>query len=404
MKKVVIIAGAAVIVLAAAIIPRLTKKEQFAQPVMDEVVETARPEYGDIAVKSAVVGTVSAEESVSVVLKSGGDVTDVCIKAGDTVEEGQTLFVIDTKQVESAKNNLDSASLQLSQAKDELSRQQVLYDGGGISDQAYKQYQDAVTSAQINYNNAKENYDNQLSYSNVTAPISGTVEAVNIEKLDNVQQGKTACVISGGGARTVDFSVSERIAKNLSDGDEIEVEKDGESYAGNIYEVSSMADSSTGLFNVKARLDDTDDAMTLPTGSMVKLYVTSEKAENVLKVPVNSVYYDGGLSYVYTYDAAEGCLHKEEVTTGIYDSDYIEIDSGITADDQVLTTWSSELYEGVKVRLKGEANESTAQDEAQPEAAGNEKKDKNGDAPSDNKEAGGGAGAERPAENGAKAQ
>ena len=364
MKRVTIAAGVAAVVLAAAIIPRLTKKEQFAQPVMDSVVEVANPERGDIAVQSAVVGTIGSEESVSVSLKAGGDVTEVYVKAGDTVEEGDALFSIDTKQVESAKNSLDSAALKLSQAKDELSRQQVLYNGGGISDQAYKEYQDAVTSAQINYNDAKLNYDNQLSYSDITAPISGTVEAVNIEKLDSVQQGTIACVISGGGAKTVSFSVSDKISKNLSDGDQIEVEKDGAKYSGNIYEISSMADSSTGLFNIKAKLSDTDTSAALSTGSMVKLYVTSEKASDVLKIPVNSVYYDGGLSYVYTYDQAEGCLHKVEVKTGIYDSEYIEIDSGLSEDDQVLITWSSELYDGVKVRLKGESSAASANADA----------------------------------------
>lgn len=91
----------------------------------------------------------------------------------------------------------------------------------------------------------------------------------------------------------------------------------------------------------------------LPTGSMVKLYVTSEQAEQVMTVPVDSVYYDGGLSYVYIYDPEESVLHKQEVEVGLYDSDWIEIKSGLSMSDQVLTTWTSELYEGTKVRLKG---------------------------------------------------
>ena len=366
MKRVYIAVGVVAVVLIAAIVPRLTKKEQFAQPVQDAVVEVAKPDTGNIYVRSAVVGTISSEEYASVSLKAGGDVTAVFIKAGDTVEAGQTLFTIDTKQVETAKNNLDSASLSLSQAQDELARQKVLYDGGGISEQAYKQYHDKVTSAKIAYDSAKTNYDNQLSYSNVTAPISGTVEVVNIERLDTVQQGTTACVISGEGSRTVDFSVSEKVVKNLSAGDEMSVEKDGTEYAGSIYEISSMADSQTGLFKVKARLSGEAGNIDLPTGSSVKLYVITEKAENVMRVPVDAVYYDGGLSYVYTYDAAESCLHKVEVETGTYDSEYIEIKSGITSDDEVLITWSAELYEGVKVRLKqtGAASENNADEAA----------------------------------------
>ena len=114
-----------------------------------------------------------------------------------------------------------------------------------------------------------------------------------------------------------------------------------------------MADSDTGLFKVKATLDETFDETRLPTGSMVKLYVTSEQAEQVMTVPVDSFYYDGGLSYVYIYDPEESVLHKQEVEVGLYDSDWIEIKSGLSMSDQVLTTWTSELYEGTKVRLKG---------------------------------------------------
>lgn len=370
MKRVYIASGLAAAVIIAAIVPRLMKKEQFAQPVQDAVVEVQKPDTGNIYVKSAVVGTISSEEYASVSLKAGGDVTEVYVKAGDHVEAGDALFDIDTKQVESAKNNMDSASLKLSQAQDELSRQKVLYDGGGISEQAYKQYQDNVTSAKISYDSAKTNYDNQLSYSKVTAPISGTVEVVNIEKLDTVQQGTAACVISGGGAKTVEFSVSEKVAKNISVGDEMSVEKDGIEYEGKIYEISSMADNQTGLFKVKAKLSKAGDDSSLPTGSSVKLYVVTEKAEDVMRVPVDAVYYDGGLSYVYTYDAKESCLHKVQVETGTYDSEYIEIKSGITKDDEVLITWSAELYEGVKVRLKGTAqtnDAAQAPDKAQSE-------------------------------------
>lgn len=113
-----------------------------------------------------------------------------------------------------------------------------------------------------------------------------------------------------------------------------------------------MADSATGLFKAKARLDHSGDETKLPTGSMVKLYVTSEHADQVLTVPVDSVYYDGGLAYVYVCDMEELSLHKVQVETGLYDSDWIEIKRGLGTDDYVLTTWSSELYEGTKVRVK----------------------------------------------------
>lgn len=354
MKKGIITGCVVAAVLCAVIVPKLLTKKTFAEPVSDPVVEVESPKNGDIILSSGLVGSVEPEEVVYIYPKASGDVTEVKIKAGQTVEAGQVICVIDTKQIESAKSSLESAQLALKQANEELSRQSVLYASGGISEQAYSQYQDSVKSAQISYNNAKTNYDNQVSYSQITAPITGTVEVCNIETYDTVSQNDLICVISGEGARIVSFSTSERIKKNLTEGDHIIVEKDGEQFEGTIYEVSSMADSSTGLFKVKARLDENMDETKLSTGSMVKLYVVSESAQDVMMVPVDAVYYDGGLSYVYTYDRETKTLHKIQVETGLYDADYIEVKRGLNGEEEVLVTWSTELHEGTRVRLKGD--------------------------------------------------
>lgn len=355
MKKGIITGVAVAAVLCAVILPKVMTKKAFAEPVEDPVVEVAYPQTGSLYLTSGLVGSVEPEEVVYVYPKASGDVTEVKIKAGQVVEAGQLLCVIDTKQVEGAKSSLDAAQLALTQAKEELSRQSVLYAGGGISEQAYSQYQDSVKSAQISYDNAKTNYDNQVSYSQITAPIGGIVEVCNIENYDTVTQNNQICVISGEGARIVSFSTTERIKKNLSEGDRITAIKDGEEFMGTVYEVSSMADSTTGLFKVKARLDDSVDETKLSTGSMVKLYVVSDSVENVITVPVDAVYYDGGLAYVYTYDSDGGIIHKVEVEVGLYDSENIEIKSGLSGSEAVLITWSTELREGTKVRLK-EAN------------------------------------------------
>ena len=349
-----IIAGIAVLaVLGALIIPRLLHKQPFAEGVADPMVELTQPQIRDIRLTTGLVGEVEPEDVVYVYPKASGEVTEVKVKAGEVVQKGQLLCVVDTKQIESAKSALDSAQLSLRQAQEELSRQSVLYAGGGLSQQAYQQYQDKVNAAQITYNDARINYDNQVSYSQIRAPISGMVEWCNLQVYDQLSPSDLLCVIAGQGAKVVSFSVTERSRNCLEEGGSVVVEKDGEPYEGQIMEVSLMADSNTGLFKVKARLDEAMDDTKLPTGSMVKLYVTSEHADQVLAIPVDSVYYDGGLAYVYTCDPEELSLHKVQVEVGLYDSDWIEIKSGLKTDDHVLTTWSSELYEGTKVRVKG---------------------------------------------------
>lgn len=65
-----------------------------------------------------------------------------------------------------------------------------------------------------------------------------------------------------------------------------------------------MIDDSTGLFKVKASVENGD---ALPTGSTTKISVISDRADNVLTIPVDAVYYSGGDAYVYTYD--NGTVH-----------------------------------------------------------------------------------------------
>ncbi len=137
MKKKIIIAGICIIALCAVIVPKFTKPKQFAQAVALPVMDAEKPETGDIRLTTSVIGKIEPSDVVYIYPKAAGDVTEVNVKAGDIVTKGQVLCNIDTKQVESAKNTMDSAALTLRQAQEELSRQQLLYAGGGLSDQQY---------------------------------------------------------------------------------------------------------------------------------------------------------------------------------------------------------------------------------------------------------------------------
>ena len=297
------------------------------------VVKTENPHYGDVSVSSSLTGTVEASDVVHIYAKASGDVTAVNIAAGDTVEAGQEIITIDTEKVESAKNQLDSAKLTLDSASSDLNRMQLLYNGGDITAQEFEQYQDKYKSA-------------KLSYSSITAPISGRVESVNVEVFDQANMNQELAVISGEGEKRITTYVSERMMQNLSAGDEIKVIKNGEEYTGHLTEISSIVDSDTGLFKVKAELENTDD---IATGSTVKIIMVTEKSENVMLVPVDAIYYSGGDAYVYVVE--DGVAHMKSVQVGLYDTEVAEIKEGLTDTDVVISTWSNNLYEGASVRL-----------------------------------------------------
>ena len=143
--------------------------------------------------------------------------------------------------------------------------------------------------------------------------------------------------------------------ENLAVGDSLTVEKSGNAYNAVIDEVNTMVDDSTGMFKVEAQLADTDN--NAATGSTVKLTVTTGKAENVMTIPVDAVYYSGGNAYVYLYE--DGKAKKASIEVGINDDDYVEVTGGLSADDLVVSTWSNNLYEGADIQLSGSGDSQT---------------------------------------------
>ncbi len=348
----IITAVAAAGILAALILPRYLKPEETADPAVPPVVRAEQPQTGSITLYRELTGTIEPTDMVSVIPKLAGEVKEVYVKTGDRVQEGQKILTIDNKQLDSARISMETARVALGDAQTNLARMQALYASGDISAQTFEQTQSAASQAQLQYDAAKLNYDTQAEYTTITAPISGVVESLDAEVHDLISQSAPVCVITGGEGMMVKFSVPEKIAAVIAPGDPLSVEKGGSSYEGTITEVSAIVDSSSGLFPVKGTVPG---AQGLAAGTMVKLSVVSEKAENVMTVPVDTVYYEGGSSYVYTYE--DGAVHKVSVEVGIYDSEKAEIRSGIDGSAMVLTTWNAELYDGAPAVLEGSGTE-----------------------------------------------
>lgn len=357
----VVIAG----ILAAAVVPRFLKPAEVTEQVTIPVVKAEIPQTGTITLSKEVIGTVEPSDIIYVMPKVAGEILEIYVNPGDIVEAGQPLCRIDNKQIDSSKISLDAAKVAMDTANANLARMQVLYVSGDISAQAFEQVQTSAQSASLQYDGAKLAYDLQVEYSTVTAPIAGKIESSTMALHNTVAQSSQLCVITGEGGKKVTFSVADSLRNALSLGDEIVMEKQGTEYAGTVTEIGSMVNPQTGLFDIEASVDNGE---TLAPGVKIQLSVVSDKSENVMTLPVDCVYYDGGNAYVYTYE--NGTVHKVPVEVGIYDSERAEIVSGISADNLVITTWTSELTEGAAVTLQETAAETKTETAAgeHPEA------------------------------------
>ena len=368
-KKVITIAVSVVLVAAAAalIVSNVAggKKEETVAEV-PPVVSAEHPELRSIVVNTELIGTIEPDSIVYVTPKGAGEIISVNAQTGDQVTAGQLLCEIDTKQVEAARLTMETARVSYEDAKSNLDRYSVLHAAGDMAEADFQKLADNVELARLQYESAKLGYNLQLESSRVTAPISGRVESYNVKVRDMVSQQSQICVIAGAGdGKAVTFYASERIVEGLKVGDALTVVKNGVDHAASITEVSSMVDPQSGLFKVKASVPD---GAALATGTSVKLQVVSQRADNVLTVPVDAVYYEGGAPYIYTY--GDGVLHKNAVTVGIADNSYIEVKEGINAGDQVVTTWTTEFYDGSKVTLSENQTSEDVTPDAQTETEG----------------------------------
>lgn len=267
-------------------------------------------------------------------------------------------------QLESA---LDTTKTQKDTLKDNLNTTKETYEI--TKNEVYPQT-DATYAAQLAQANVGlESAQYQMDMYTIKAPISGQIESISVEKDTMASAGNPAYVISNKDSMTVTFNVAEKAKNELKVGDAVEVERGGETFAGTITEVGTMAGAQTRLFQVKAAVIGAGDK--LPSGVSVKVHATTQREQSGLVIPYDAVYFSAGDAYVYCVE--NGKLVKTPITVGLMNDNEVSVEDGLNAESQVVTTWSSKLRDGAEVLING-ANGAAddSQKEAVSENAGSE--------------------------------
>ena len=383
MKKQVkiVLAAAAAVVLAGLIAARVMKPQEEIQTKGLPAVSVTTATRGSIEEIGSLMGTIQPSDTYYVTPKVAGELLEIYVEDGQTVHAGDPIAKIDNqKQIDAAKATLDAANAsaqsarqQADTAQDALNRMAPLYEAGDIAAQTYQQTantakaaQSQVDAAEAQVDSAQLNYDTQREYATVTAPADGIVQNQSMTAHAMVSQSSQLCVITGTGAKTVKFSVTEEVLQNLRLGQTVTVEKNGSSYEGIITKLSQLANAQTGLFPVEAALTGAD---ALADGTSAKLSLVTAQSANALLVPVDTVYYSGGNPYVYTYQ--DGIARRTYIETGISDDESYEVTSGLDGTEQIVSSWTEDIYDGAQVRLLEDAGQLTEESDAAETGAAN---------------------------------
>ena len=202
----------------------------------------------------------------------------------------------------------------------------------------------SLRSAQVGVASAEY----QLSLYHLTSPISGVVEAVNVTENGFASQGSVAFVISNAKNKTVSFYVTDAVRSIIQVGQNVAVSAGGKGYQGTVSEVGGIVDPSTGMFLVKALIDNGTE---LPDGLSVSVTTVSNREDNSVVVPSDALWFEDGGAYVYL--SQDGTAVRREVELALYTAEYASLTGGISDGDTVITSWAATLHDGAAVRDAG---------------------------------------------------
>ena len=328
----------ATIIIIILIILRIFKPETN-DVVSTPVVNITHIERGEINKEASVMGTIMPGSTYYVVNKVAGEITNIYVENGQRVKKGDKICDIDnSKQIE-------SAFIQYDTAKKSYERYKKLYDSGDISKQNFEQ-------AKAQYDGAKLAYDTQVEYATPVAVGDGIIENIDMTLNVSISTGKVLCYITSEDAKEIQFGVTERVLNGIHQYDEVKIEKQGKIFKGTVTEKASLISSNTGLFNIKATIDEDN---TFAAGVMAKVTFVYETNKSANILDRDLIYYDNGEPFVYVVE--NNLLVKKFVELGITTVDKVEILSGVNKNDDIVSTWNNSLAEGVEVEVIEESSE-----------------------------------------------
>lgn len=293
-----------------------------------------------------------------------GFITKVYVEEGQKVSKGQTLFTIDQvtlkAAVDAAQAAVAVAQANVNTAQTNANNNKILLDKNIISSAAYQTSADALNAAKAQYSQAMANLTSarkNLSYSTVTAPISGVVGNLPFKEGSLVSPSNELTVISNNSDMAAYFSLNEKDILALTDNGKRNVNEaiakmppvtlqlaNGDRYdlPGKIVAISGVIDPSTGSASAKAVFPNPTGM--LHSGNTGKILIP-QSHPNVIIIPQAATYEMQDMKFVYVVNDSNK-VHSRNITIS-NDNDgknYI-VTSGLKSGETI-------VVEGVGISVK----------------------------------------------------
>lgn len=300
------------------------------------------------SVAASYTGTASLEvpRGADVVAKTSGIALEVLVEEGDTVRAGQPLVRLDPDR---ARLAVLQSRATMGKLENSYKRAQQLVGQQMISANDLDQIKFDLDTARAQHQMAEL----ELSYTSVTAPISGVISQRMIRTGNFVQINTPIFSIVDNARIEATLNVPERELRVLKRGQPVRLQVDalpGETFEGEVERVAPIVESRSGTFRVVTAFAG-DQA--LRAGMFGRIHIDYDQRADALVIPRAALLDDGDEAAVFTVQ--DGKAVRVPVELGYIDGNLIEIRSGLEEGAPVVTAGKVALREGSAVQVIGEA-------------------------------------------------
>ena len=284
----------------------------------------------------------------------GGQVKEIFVREGDAVKKGQLLLKLDDaimkQSLSAARQQLEGIKTQLNFAKDVYDRQNKLWQKGIGTEIQVISAKTNVEALQNQLKSAEEQVkvgQEQLNTSAVYSDVDGVAETVMV-KVGELFGGMGQIKIVNTSKLKVVANVPENYITQVKQGLPvvINVAEAGKTINSNISLIGQTIENSQRGFTAEAKI--ASENFLKPNQSVV-MKILDYNSPNAVVIPINTLQSDENNKYVYVMEKLSNgktVATRKVIVLGLVYGDLVEVKSGLTGGEQLITAGYQNLYEG----------------------------------------------------------
>jgi len=312
----------------------------FKMPPMP--VEAATVTQSTVTDPFEAVGTIEAEDAITVVAEIDATVIEVPFKEGAAIAKGGLIAQLDDIQLRAEE---ERAKAILEQRKVTYERIKTITDEGLGTAQSLDDAAAALKVAEADLALIRA----RLQKTRIVAPFAGIVGARKVSPGAFVRAGSPITELAQVNRLRINFSAPERYYASLQRGAAVKVSTTaypGYELIGRVDVIEPIVDESTRRVRIVARLDNPGGKFR--PGMSANVTVVLSERENALVIPSEAVFVEGSQALVFVIQA-DSTVARTPVELGTRLRDRVEVLNGVAAGTMVVRAGHQKLFPGAKV-------------------------------------------------------